>query len=67
MLGQSQHRPVARHVDGATAEVDGASHRRGGEEAEQHEDRDGWTKQAHTRPTIAAFNRFGRRSTRDEI
>ncbi len=67
MLSQPQHGPAARHVDGAAAKVDGASHRRRGEEAEQHEDRDGWTKQAHTRPTIAASNRFGRELGRDEI
>jgi hypothetical protein len=66
-FGQAVNRPVGRHVNGAAAEVDGASHRRRGEEAEQHKDRDGWTKQAHTRPTIAASNRFGQKSGGDEI
>jgi hypothetical protein len=47
--------------------VDGASGRRRGKETEQHEGRDGWTKQAHTRPTIAVSNRFGQKSGGDEI
>jgi hypothetical protein len=67
MLGQPQHGPAARHVNGTAAEVDGASHRRRGEEPEQHEGRDGGAEQAHTRPTIAASNRFGRESGRYEI
>jgi hypothetical protein len=50
MLSEPQYRPAARHVHGVTAEVDGAGDSRRGKETEQHQDCDGWTKQAHYRP-----------------
>jgi hypothetical protein len=50
VVSQTVDRPSARDGGGAAAEVDGLSRGRRGEETEQYEDCDGWTKQAHYRP-----------------
>jgi hypothetical protein len=60
MLGEAMDRPAAGHVNGPISEVDGAGGGRRRAEREQHEDRQGWTKLAHTAPTIASAIRFGR-------